>query len=156
MLKAVTYWAEMVCSPVLAACLVASSTLRPDVMPGLLLGGAVAWTLAEYGVHRFMLHDLMPTQHRLHHARPGDAISSIFWPIWAAFAVVYLIAGGVVLAGVLLAYSWYLFVHHCAHHRRGALPAALLNHHDGHHRYATRNFGVSTTLWDHAFGTVLR
>lgn len=156
MLKTLTYWAEIVLAPVLALYLIASSSLPLDVIPGLVLGGAVAQTLAEYGVHRFVLHDLAPVQHRLHHAKPNDVISSIFWPIWAAFAVVYLIAGGAVLAGILLAYTWYLFVHHCAHHGRNALPASLLNHHDGHHRYATRNFSVSNVLWDHVFGTVLR
>jgi sterol desaturase/sphingolipid hydroxylase (fatty acid hydroxylase superfamily) len=31
----------------------------------------------------------------------------------------------------------------------------LLKHHRSHHR-ATRNYGVSTTLWDPVFGTVLR
>lgn len=156
MLKSVTYWSEIVLSPILAVVLIATSTLRPDLIPGLLVGGALAQTLAEYAVHRFLLHDLTPTQHRLHHAKPGAVIHSIFWPIWAAFIVVYIVAGGVVLAGILLAYTWYLFVHHCAHHARTALPSALLKHHDGHHRYATRNFGVSTRLWDHAFGTVLR
>lgn len=156
MIKAVVYWSEMVLSPMLAVVLVATSTLQPDVIPGLLLGGAIAWTISEYAVHRFVLHDLMLTFHNKHHARPHEIIAEPIWKIWAVFAAVYLVAGGVILAGGLLAYTWYLFVHHCAHHARTALPAALLKHHDGHHRYATRNFGVSTTLWDHVFGTVLR
>jgi sterol desaturase/sphingolipid hydroxylase (fatty acid hydroxylase superfamily) len=67
-----------------------------------------------------------------------------------------LIAGGALVAGVLIAYAWYLFVHHCAHHRPDKLPFPLLKHHQSHHKFATRNYGVSTTLWDHVFGTVLR
>lgn len=156
MIKSVAYWSEIVLSPLLAAVLIATSSLRLDLIPGLLFGGALVQTFAEYAVHRFLLHDLTPTQHRAHHARPSEAILTIFWPIWIAFAVVYIVAGGIVLSGMLLAYSWYLFVHHCGHHARNRLPPALLKHHDGHHRYATRNFGVSTTLWDHAFGSVLR
>jgi hypothetical protein len=53
-------------------------------------------------------------------------------------------------------YAWYLFVHHCAHHSRKHSRFPLLKHHRSHHKFATRNYGVSTTLWDHVFGTVLR
>jgi sterol desaturase/sphingolipid hydroxylase (fatty acid hydroxylase superfamily) len=67
-----------------------------------------------------------------------------------------LIAGGAFLAGGLFAYSWYLFVHHCAHHGPYMLPPLLLKHHQSHHQFATRNYGVSTTLWDRVFGTMLR
>src|ERR1035438_9783757 len=74
----------------------------------------------------------------------------------AAFALVYLIAGGAFVAGALVAYAWYLFVHHCAHHGADKLPLPLLKHHRSHHRFASRNYGVSTTLWDHVFGTMLR
>lgn len=59
-------------------------------------------------------------------------------------------------AGIYLDYAWYLFVHHCAHHGPDKLPLPLLKHHQSHHRVATRNYGVSTTLWDHVFGTMLR
>lgn len=156
MFRIVIAFGEMATAPTLAAFLLWSSALRPDLIPGLVAGGAVAWTLAEYAVHRFLLHDLAPVQHRKHHAHPNEEIATIFWPIWLCFAVVYLLAGGAVLAGVLFAYGWYLYVHHCAHHARARVFAALISHHDGHHRYATRNFGVSTTLWDRAFGTVLR
>jgi sterol desaturase/sphingolipid hydroxylase (fatty acid hydroxylase superfamily) len=69
---------------------------------------------------------------------------------------IYLIVGGAFVAGALVAYSWYLFVHHCAHHGPDKLPLPLLKHHQIHHQFATRNYGVSTTLWDHIFGTVLR
>jgi len=31
--------------------------------------------------------------------------------------------------------------------------AAMAKHHNGHHRNGRSNFGVSTTLWDHVFGT---
>ena len=111
-------------------------------------------TLAEYLVHRFVLHGFAPTEHRLHHANPDDAVLTIFWQIWICFALVYLIAGGAFVAGALVAYAWYLFVHHCAHHGPDSLPLSLLKHHQSHHRFASRNYGVSTTLWDHVFGTM--
>jgi sterol desaturase/sphingolipid hydroxylase (fatty acid hydroxylase superfamily) len=67
-------------------------------------------------------------------------------------------AAAVTSVGVCMtarAYTWYLFVHHCAHHGPDKLPLSLLKHHQSHHRFATRNYGVSTTLWDHVFGTML-
>ena len=60
------------------------------------------------------------------------------------------------LAGALVAYAWYLFVHYSAHHHPAILPASLLKHHRDHHRFANRNFGVTTKLWDRVFGTMLR
>ena len=87
---------------------------------------------------------------------PDKPVLSIFWQIWVCFAVVYLVAGGAFLAGALLAYSWYLFVHHCTHHSAHRLPAFLIRNHNDHHKVSTRNYGVTTTLWDNVFGTALR
>jgi sterol desaturase/sphingolipid hydroxylase (fatty acid hydroxylase superfamily) len=92
----------------------------------------------------------------MHHANPDAPVLTIFWQIWACFALIYLISNGVFLAGVLVAYAWYLFVHHSAHHGPNYLPLSLLKHHKAHHRFASRNYGVSTTLWDQVFGTMLR
>ena len=155
-MTAITYFGEMLVASVLAIVLLAISPLAPRHAGALFAGGAVAWTLSEYIVHRFVLHNLTPTQHALHHVNPDEPVLKVFWQIWVCFALVYSIAGGAFLAGALIAYAWYLFVHHCAHHRRGNLPLPLLKHHRSHHRFATRNYGVSTTFWDHVFGTVQR
>ena len=118
--------------------------------------GLSAFTLAEYITHRFVLHAIAPLQHGIHHARPRDPVDRIFWQIWLAFVVVYLTTGGAVVAGALVAYAWYLFVHYCAHQNPAILPAPLLKHHLDHHRFANRNYGVTTTFWDRVFGTMLR
>ncbi|WP_027521755.1 sterol desaturase family protein [Bradyrhizobium sp. Ec3.3] len=151
------YYSEFIVAPILASILFLTSGLALPAFVTLFVAGALLWTLAEYGVHRYVhvSHVLAPS-HRRHHAVPDEVIEQSFWQIWVGFTVVYCVAGDAVLAGVLTAYTWYLFVHECAHHRRGWIPSTLLKHHDGHHRYATRNFGVSTTLWDRVFGTVLR
>jgi sterol desaturase/sphingolipid hydroxylase (fatty acid hydroxylase superfamily) len=122
----------------------------------LFVGGVVALTLAEYLVHRFVLHGFAPIAHRLHHANPDGAVLAIFWQIWICFALVYLIAGGAFVAGALIAYAWYLFVHHARITVQTVWPLSLLKHHQSHHRFASRNYGVSTTLWDHVFRTMLR
>jgi sterol desaturase/sphingolipid hydroxylase (fatty acid hydroxylase superfamily) len=152
----VVYFGEMVIAPLLAITLIASSTFTTGATAMLFVGGVAIWTLGEYFGHRFVLHNLAPIQHRAHHTHPDKLIVEIFWQIWICFAVVFWIAGSAVLAGVLTAYAWYLFVHHCAHHRPSTLPKSLLKHHHYHHRCATKNYGVSTTLWDHFFGTMLR
>jgi sterol desaturase/sphingolipid hydroxylase (fatty acid hydroxylase superfamily) len=153
---AIIYFGEMLVASLLAIVLLAISQLGMSSDAVLFAGGVVALTLAEYVVHRFVLHGFAPTEHRQHHANPDGAVLTIFWQIWICFALVYLIAGGAFVAGVLVAYAWYLFVHHCAHHGPDKLPLPLLKHHQSHHRFATRNYGVSTTLWDHVFGTMLR
>jgi sterol desaturase/sphingolipid hydroxylase (fatty acid hydroxylase superfamily) len=153
---AMVYFGEMLVASLLAIVLLAISQLRMSSDAVLFAGGVVAWTLAEYLVHRFVLHGFAPIEHQLHHANPDGAVLAIFWRIWICFALVYLIAGGAFVAGALVAYAWYLFVHHCAHHGPDKLPLPLLKHHQSHHRFASRNYGVSTTLWDHVFGTMLR
>jgi hypothetical protein len=152
----IVYFGEMLVASLLAVLLLVISPFRMSTDAALFVGGAVGWTLAEYLVHRFVLHGLAPTQHGLHHANPDGAVLTIFWQIWACFAMAYLIAGGAFVAGTLIAYAWYLFVHHSSHHGPDRLSFHLLEHHQSHHRFATRNYGVSTIFWDHVFGTMLR
>jgi sterol desaturase/sphingolipid hydroxylase (fatty acid hydroxylase superfamily) len=155
-MTAIIYFGEMLVAFLLAVILLAISRLPMSSGAVLFVGGFVGWTLAEYIVHRFVLHYLAPREHGLHHANPDGAVLTIFWQIWICFALIYFIAGGAFVAGALVAYTWYLFVHHCAHHGPDKLPLPLLRHHRSHHRFATRNYGVSTTLWDRVFGTMLR
>ena len=155
-MTAIIYFGEIAFAAILAIILLASSTLKVGDATVLFFCGVVALTLAEYTVHRFLLHDIAPRQHRIHHAHQQHPMDKIFWQIWVSFAVVYLMTGDVVLAGALVAYAWYLFVHYCAHHNPSALPPFLLKHHHDHHRFANRNYGVTTTLWDHVFRTMLR
>ncbi len=156
-MTAAVYFGELIFATALAIVVLATSTLKSSLTLILFCCGLVAFTLAEYIVHRFVLHAITPVQHRIHHARPQDAIDKIFWQIWGgAFVVVYSTTGGAVLAGALVAYAWYLFVHYCAHHNPAILPASLLKHHRDHHRFANRNYGVTTKLWDRVFRTMLR
>jgi sterol desaturase/sphingolipid hydroxylase (fatty acid hydroxylase superfamily) len=155
-MTAVIYFGEIACAIVLAFVLMRSDASVSASAIGLFTIGAVGFTLAEYLTHRFVLHHIAPKQHGIHHALPKDPINKVFWQIWAGFAAIYLAAGGVVLAGVLFAYALYLLIHYCAHHNPTLLPHFLLKHHIDHHRFANRNFGVTTSLWDRVFGTMLR
>jgi sterol desaturase/sphingolipid hydroxylase (fatty acid hydroxylase superfamily) len=150
------YFGELTFAASLAIALLAISTSKSSITIGLFCCGVVAFTLAEYIAHRFVLHAIAPVRHRIHHAHPREAIDKIFWQIWLSFGALYLITGGAVLAGALVAYAWYLYVHYCAHQNSAILPASLLKHHLVHHRFANRNYGVTTKFWDRVFGTMFR
>jgi sterol desaturase/sphingolipid hydroxylase (fatty acid hydroxylase superfamily) len=155
-MTAAIYFGELIFATALAIVLLATSAFKPSITAILFCCGLVAFSLAEYITHRFVLHAIAPVQHRIHHARPKDAIDKIFWQIWLSFVVLYITTGGAIPAGGLVAYAWYLFVHYCAHNNPAILPASLLKHHLEHHRFANRNYGVTTKLWDRVFGTMLR
>ena len=100
-MTAIVYFGEMLVASLLAIVLLAISQLRMSSELRSSPGGVVALTLAEYIVHRFVLHGFAPTEHRLHHANPDGAVLTIFWQIWICFALVYLIVGGAFVAGAL-------------------------------------------------------
>src|SRR3984893_15453260 len=77
-MTAITYFVEMLVASALAIVLLAISPLRMSSDAVLFAGGVVALTLAEYVVHRFVLHGFAPIEHRLHHANPDDADSQFF------------------------------------------------------------------------------
>ncbi|NMM80182.1 hypothetical protein B2J86_04415 [Acidovorax sp. SRB_14] len=130
--------------------------------------GLGAWTLVEYGLHRFVLHGLQPFRrwHALHHAHPAALICTptllsaaliallVFLPalllsdLWRACALTL---------GLLAGYLTYAVVHHALHH--GMAPGRWLQRrrhwHALHHRAGDPGdcYGVTTALWDRVFGT---
>jgi hypothetical protein len=70
-MTAIVYFGEMLVASLLAIVLLAISRLPRISDAALFAGGVVAWTLAEYIVHRFVLHGFAPSEHRLHHASRG-------------------------------------------------------------------------------------
>jgi sterol desaturase/sphingolipid hydroxylase (fatty acid hydroxylase superfamily) len=58
-----------------------------------------------------------------------------------------------------LASGYYVFVHYATHHWRprknSYLYRARLRHARHHHLSHRGNFGVTTSVWDHVFGTAL-
>ena len=129
--------------------------------------GIVFWTLLEYLLHRHVLHRLQPFQrlHGVHHARSTDLVGTPTWLSLCLFAVFALslwhetaacLAGGSTV-GLMLGYLWYVGVHHAVHHikaRRGSwLHHVKLRHALHHQSKHPCNFGVTTGLWDAAFGS---
>jgi sterol desaturase/sphingolipid hydroxylase (fatty acid hydroxylase superfamily) len=139
-----------------------------------LLAGACAWTLAEYGLHRVVFHELSHAalgakEHRRHHAEPDW-----FAPAWqkglaalAATAVVLPVSalvadralGLAFTTGFIAMYLAYEVLHRRCHTHppRGAYGRWRRRNHFAHHfADPKRGHGVTTPLWDHVFRTPLR
>jgi len=132
--------------------------------------GALGWTLAEYLIHRFDGHGMkgktpFSKEHLAHHADPSTFAATWKKAVVATVVVSLLGAGGhalVGLPGVAFAVGFTaMYVAYEVIHRRihthaplHAYAAWARRHHLVHHHVAPRcNHGVTTSLWDHAFGT---
>ena len=109
--------------------------------------GLFVWTFIEYGVHRWVFHEV-----------PSSGI------ILAGFFAAPLAFTGPLLAsgfasGALVGYAGYMAVHHAVHHltpKPGtALYRARIRHMAHHYHGVDGNYGVTTGLWDLLFGTVV-
>ena len=142
---------------------------------GLFLLGLLAFSLAEYAVHRYLYHlpattptraKIQYTMHGVHHEYPKDKTRLAMPPIVTVFVssllfFVFRLVFGTwafgILAGFTFGYAMYLFVHYAIH--AYAPPKNFLKvwwtHHAQHHyRQDEVAFGVSSTLWDHLIGTM--
>jgi len=137
--------------------------------------GAIAWSLVEYLLHRFVFHldRWLPAaerfcflMHGCHHADPSDGSRDVMplvasVPALGAFLGLALwtlgTATGAVFAGAFgLAYLAYDVMHYGFHQWRlpGRLGSYLKRHHLMHHfRDDGSDFGVTSPLWDWIFGT---
>ncbi len=170
------YYADFVIYPVLLGGIATVAVAMND-RPGrltwtcALLAGALSWTLIEYLLHRFVLHRMpvFAAMHEVHHAAPRAYVGTPTWlSLGVVACVVFLptflasslnVASGVA-AGVMAGFFWYGLVHHTIHYRRPRRLAARLStasrrHFVHHYSKQPGNFGVTTALWDHVFGTTL-
>lgn len=132
-----------------------------------LLAGLLGWTMAEYLLHRFVLHGVQPFRrwHALHHQKPLALIATP--TLWTAALFGLLVAApaawllpaeraSALLTGVAAAYLAYIVTHHAVHHLHG--QSGWWRHrqrwHAQHHRVGAEVcYGVSVPLWDHVFGS---
>lgn len=128
--------------------------------------GLLAWTLAEYLLHRYVYHvwpSFLSEGHALHHDSPRALIGVPWYLTTIAIVALFRLltiplrpaSTGVVMGMCWLGYVLYCVAHHGSHHwtfRRGWL-ARMRRHHLLHHALPDCNWGFTTPLWDHAFGT---
>jgi sterol desaturase/sphingolipid hydroxylase (fatty acid hydroxylase superfamily) len=152
---------------ILASLLVAVRGLRAVEIVALALAGFAVWTLAEYLLHRFVLHHwpYFSKFHQAHHDEPRAMIGSptlftlllffaaTFVPTWLAFGSA---VAGATFAGFLIGYLCFAGIHEIVHHSesQNRLMRYFKKLHAIHHHGDTsKNFGVITSFWDHVFGT---
>ncbi|MEP6548349.1 MAG: sterol desaturase family protein [Gammaproteobacteria bacterium] len=171
-----TYYADFVVYPAVIVGLAAFGLSRGTwgdrtEWLGVAALGFVIWTLLEYILHRLVLHKktYFAPMHGQHHAGPLAYIGTPPWVSVPVLTAVFLlpawiwvgfdVANGLTV-GVMTGYWWYGVVHHLVHHHSrsaflsyfGSLRAWHMRHH-----YSPQggNFGVTTPLWDHVFGTAI-
>jgi len=134
---------------------------------GLLLLGFFFWGLLEYVIHGLLAHrckTFVSPLHASHHRDPHHLFTS---PI-AVLPIALLLYGvttlltsplraGFFIGGVLAGFAHYEWLHWRIHFRtpRSQRERVLRTHHLAHHYCNPRNYhGVSTRIWDRAFGTL--
>jgi sterol desaturase/sphingolipid hydroxylase (fatty acid hydroxylase superfamily) len=148
-----------------------------DPLPLLLAAaaGAMLWSLAEYLLHRFAMHELdgrgiMSREHLEHHVRATWTFEPVSLLSWLGVIVVgtlvwtpvgWFVAGPAAGLGLgvgwVLGYAFYEYAHAMSHLRgpTGRYSRWLRRHHFHHHfGHPRSNHGVTTPVWDMVFGTL--
>lgn len=128
--------------------------------------GLYSWTLAEYLLHRYLYHVLpsfLSEGHELHHRSPRALIGVPWYLTAIAMVAIHLAlirllnpaSVGVVMAACWTGYVFYCLIHHGSHHWhfRSRWLKRMRRHHLIHHAHPDSNWGFTTSLWDHVFGT---
>jgi len=139
------------------------------------LGGMLFWSLFEYVAHRFIFHWVAESEqakkivyvlHGNHHHYPRDRERLFMPPVPSLiiasviFCLMYLLMRTNVFMffpGFILGYLMYGSMHYAIHAWNPPfkwMKALWRNHHLHHYKNEHMGFGVSSTLWDHVFGTM--
>ncbi len=142
---------------------------------GLFFAGLLLFTFTEYWMHRKLYHipvtnkareRLQFIMHGAHHNAPKDKQRLAMPPalsigigtlLLLLFKLVLNQYAFSVLAGFMIGYASYLFVHYIVHIFRppnNIFKALWTNHAIHHYQDDTAMFGVSSPLWDYVFQTL--
>ena len=141
----------------------------------LVVAGIIFWTFTEYILHRFLFHHHPNTDkgkrinyvlHGNHHEYPRDK-ERLFMPAVPSlmiaslfFLVFYVVLGKYAIPffpGFMFGYLIYGSMHYAIHAWNPPfkwMKGLWRNHHLHHYKENDLGFGVSSTLWDHVFGTM--
>jgi sterol desaturase/sphingolipid hydroxylase (fatty acid hydroxylase superfamily) len=144
------------------------------------LVGMFLWTLFEYAIHRFAFHfitenprtqKVVYVMHGNHHEYPRDRERLFMPPVPSLILASVVFAAQYGLAtllglqvyvfaafpGFMLGYLIYGTMHYAIHAWNPPykwMKPLWRNHHMHHYKNQHQGFGVSSTLWDHVFGTM--
>ena len=146
----------------------------------MVIGGMLSWSLFEYLIHRYAFHFMAESKrtsrivyiiHGNHHEYPRDRQRLIMPPVPSIlmasviFGIIYLVflPFGIAqltfpfFAGFIFGYLLYGTMHYAIHAWNPPfkwMKPLWRNHHLHHYKEQKKGFGVSSTLWDHVFGTM--
>lgn len=143
---------------------------------GMVVSGVLAWTFAEYVLHRWVFHFERDTprgrrfhflMHGVHHDYPNDKdrlvmplgvsipLGVVFYFVWTwTFGRTF---GEPFFVGFVLGYLTYDGTHYAVHHFKQTtrIGRFVKRHHMLHHHADNEGgFGVSSPLWDVVFRTM--
>ena len=139
------------------------------------LGGVFFWSFFEYIAHRFLFHWVSENPrikkfsyilHGNHHHYPRDRQRLFMPPIpsiilaSAIFGIMFLFMrqnAFMFFPGFLFGYLMYGSVHYAIHAWNPPfkwMKPLWRNHHLHHYKNEHNGYGVSSTIWDHVFGTM--
>jgi sterol desaturase/sphingolipid hydroxylase (fatty acid hydroxylase superfamily) len=139
------------------------------------VGGIFFWSFFEYLAHRFIFHMISNkpslqrfayTLHGNHHHYPRDRQRLFMPPVpsvvlaSAIFGLMYLVLRQhtfMFFPGFILGYLMYGTMHYAIHAWNPPfkwMKGLWRNHHLHHYKNEHHGFGVSSTIWDHVFGTM--
>lgn len=128
------------------------------------VAGLFAWTLLEYIIHGVLAHShrtFVTPLHNEHHVDPRAVFAMRAWIPTAIVLIVLLTIFGmapgmIFLLGIVAGFGVYEYVHYRIHFAipSSAIETRLRARHLAHHlREPDAIFGVTTRIWDVAFGT---
>jgi dihydroceramide fatty acyl 2-hydroxylase len=150
------------------------------LIPVEIVAGMLMWSLTEYVLHRFLFHYHPKSEwgkrinfmfHGVHHAQPMIKTRLVMPPIislpigvimYSFYALIFQLVFNVgfvinaLFAGTAIGYLLYDMTHYATHHFqiKGGWFQWIRSHHMKHHvQTPDERFGVTSPLWDYAFGT---
>lgn len=142
---------------------------------GLFVAGVFFWTFFEYLAHRYIFHMISESPrmkrfayilHGNHHHYPRDRERLFMPPVPSLIisstilGIMYLFMGAkafMFFPGFMVGYLMYGTMHYAIHAFNPPfkwMKPLWRNHHLHHYKDEHHGFGVSSTLWDHVFGTM--
>lgn len=169
--------------PMIGFMLYYSNTVKEISVPGICTSfflGVFFWSFFEYLAHRFLFHYIAESDrakkivyimHGNHHEYPRDKQRLFMPPVPSIilssliFSVMFFISKSIGLniyvfsffPGFMFGYLMYGTMHYAIHAWNPPfkwMKPLWRNHHLHHYKNEHHGFGVSSTLWDHVFGTM--
>lgn len=158
------YYADFWITPpitIVYAIYAAKHSTSATAFVSMFVAGWLVWTLYEYLLHRFVLHDFFffRNQHDMHHDEAKDYIGLPPWCTMVNYVGFYLLFGihsNALMAGFSTGYIAYAVLHTMMHYKHITKDSGLWHlyrRHCLHHTIANVNYGTSTSIWDRVFRT---